>query len=206
MSNERLNGERELQSATEALAKYQSLNNWYGLLAGEVGGSNGMRAFSVAIAMDIPVVDGDSIGRAFPRIDMSLPYVFKAASPCPAAFSDARGNDLVIANASSARKFESMVSKNKDFTGAGAVPDRLRQARSTAIELGLSVAMAMNLKSEVVKKYCVHRTISLSWFIGKAICTARALRTDIVDALVRIKTLVLSSWANKFSDLNCARG
>ncbi|KIV91366.1 hypothetical protein PV10_05911 [Exophiala mesophila] len=165
VSNERLNGERELQSATEALVKYQSLKSLDGLLAGEVGGSNGMRAFSVAIAMDIPVVDGDSIGRAFPRIDMSLPYVFKAASPCPAAFSDARGNDLVIANASSARKFESM-------------------ARSTAIELGLSVAMAMNLKGEVVKKYCVHRTISLSWFIGKAICTARALRTDIVDALI----------------------
>lgn len=113
VSNERLNGERELQSATEALGKYQSLKAWDGLLAGEVGGSNGMRSFSVAIAMDTPVVDGDTIGRAFPRIDMSLPYVFKAASPCPAAFSDAQGNDLVIARAMSARKFESIVSEKQ---------------------------------------------------------------------------------------------
>lgn len=63
----------------------------------------------------------------------------------------------------------------------------------------------MNLKGEVVKKYCAHRTISLSWFIGKAICTARALRTDIVDALVRINRHLLPSLTDTFSDLNRAR-
>lgn len=109
VSNERLAGNGELQLATEALARYKGLPYFAGVMAGEIGGSNGLRAFAVATAMDIPVVDADEIGRAFPRVDMCLPFIYKAADPCPAVLSDARGNVQVVVQTENSTKFENMV-------------------------------------------------------------------------------------------------
>lgn len=110
VSNERLAGNDELQLATETLARYKGLKSFAGVMAGEIGGSNGLRAFAVATAMDIPVVDADEIGRAFPRVDMCLPFIYKAADPCPAVLSDARGNIQVVVQTENSTKFENMVS------------------------------------------------------------------------------------------------
>ncbi|KEF51868.1 uncharacterized protein A1O9_12206 [Exophiala aquamarina CBS 119918] len=165
VSNERLTGDHELQLAAEALARYKGLDKFAGVMAAEIGGSNGMRAFAVATALDIPVIDADEIGRAFPRVDMSLPFVYKAASPCPAVLSDARANTQVVVSTENATKFENM-------------------ARCVAVELGLFVGLAMAINSDVISKYCVHRSLSMSWFLGKAICTARIMKADIVDALI----------------------
>lgn len=109
VSNERLAGNDELQLATEALARYKGLTSFAGVMAGEIGGSNGLRAFAVATAMNIPVVDADEIGRAFPRVDMCLPFIYEAADPCPAVFSDARGNIQVVVRTENSTKFENMV-------------------------------------------------------------------------------------------------
>jgi hypothetical protein len=54
------------------------------------------------------------------------------------------------------------------------------------VELGLFVGLAMSIKSDLISKYCVNRSLSLSWFLGKALCTARAFKSDVVDALVRM--------------------
>ncbi len=109
VSNERLIGDRELEFAAEALAKYEKFDHFAGILSAEIGGSNGMRPFAMAASMGIPVIDADTMGRAFPRVDMSLPYVFKVASPAPAVVSDARGNVNVVARVEDATRFENMV-------------------------------------------------------------------------------------------------
>jgi DUF917 family protein len=109
VSNERLIGDDELQHAAEALARYEKFDRFTGVLAAEIGGSNGMRTFAMAAAMDLPVVDADTMGRACPRVDMSLPYVFDAATPAPAVITDARGNVSVIARAQDATRFENLV-------------------------------------------------------------------------------------------------
>ncbi|KAI1621965.1 putative Hydantoinase/oxoprolinase, partial [Exophiala viscosa] len=165
VSNERLIGDSELQYATEALAKYEQIDGWAGVLAAEIGGSNGMRTFTMAAAMDIPVIDADTMGRAFPRVDMSLPYVFKAATPVPSVVSEARGNVQIVAQAENATRFENMV-------------------RTISVELGLYTAMALILSGSVIEKYCCHRSLSASWFIGRAVCMARALKMDVVESLV----------------------
>lgn len=69
-----------------------------------------MRAFAVATAMGLPVIDTDEIGRAFPKVDMCLPFIYKAADPCPAVLSDARGNVQVMVKTETPAKFENMVS------------------------------------------------------------------------------------------------
>jgi len=116
--------------------------------------------------MDIPVVDADPIGRAFPKIDMALPYVYGAATPSPGVLSDPRGIVQLIASVDSARRFEDMV-------------------RSTSVELGLYTALSLvPFSLEVLQKYCCHRSLSTAWFLGRAVYTARQNKSDVVQTLV----------------------
>ena len=51
----------------------------YAIVAGEIGGGNGLEALSVAADMGLPVVDGDFMGRAFPELQVTsnpTPYFF----------------------------------------------------------------------------------------------------------------------------------
>lgn len=166
VSNERLLGSDELHSASIVLAKYLNVPGFDAVMAAEIGGSNGMRAFTMGATLDIPVVDGDTMGRAFPKVDMALPYVYGKASPSPAVLSDARGNIQVIAATEDHHRFETMI-------------------RAVCQELGLFTAISMNpLSGSVVHKYCCHRGLSSSWFIGREIYLARLKNLDIPTAVV----------------------
>ena len=57
----------------------------------EMGGANSMVPMIVAAALDIPLVNGDGMGRAFPELQM-ITYLIYGASPSPAAIADERGN------------------------------------------------------------------------------------------------------------------
>lgn len=165
VSNERLAAD-ELHSATLALSTYLNIPKLDAVMAGEIGGSNGMRAFSVGSSLDIPVIDGDTMGRAFPKLDLVLPYVYGKADPSPAVLSDARGNIQVIAAVESSHRFETMT-------------------RVVCQELGLFTGMSLNpLSGRVVQDYCCHRGLSSGWFIGREIYLARLKKTDIAAAVV----------------------
>lgn len=166
VSNERLLGSDELHSASLALADFLKVPSFDAVMAAEIGGSNGMRAFSMGATMDIPVVDGDTMGRAFPKVDMALPYVFGQSTPCPAVLSDARGNVQIIASTEDSHRFEAMI-------------------RVVCQELGLFTAMSLNpLSGNVIHKHCCHRGLSSAWYIGREIFLARVRKTDIPDAVV----------------------
>lgn len=65
------------------------------LMAGEIGGGNGLVPVTWAARMGLPVVDADGMGRAFPlasQVTMELAGI----SPCPAAMTDERGNVVVF--------------------------------------------------------------------------------------------------------------
>ncbi|RFU74566.1 hydantoinase [Trichoderma arundinaceum] len=166
VSNERLISGDELSSAAQELARFLDIDGYDAMMPAEIGGSNGMRAFAAAVSMDIPVVDADTMGRAFPKIDMALPYVFGQASPAPAVVSDARDNVQIIARVENSHRFENIV-------------------RAGCIELGLYTAVSMApLKAGVVKKYCCLGTLSLAWFMGRAICLARQRKKNVVRELL----------------------
>lgn len=166
VSNERLIGGDELTFATEELSKFLGHPVCSGMMAGEIGGSNGMRPFAAAAAMDVPVIDADTLGRAFPKLDMSLPYVYEQATPTPAVLADARGNVQIIARTESSQRFESII-------------------RTTCVELGLSIGMGLApVSKEVIEKYCCTGTVSFAWFIGREIMLARQKKTCVVQALV----------------------
>jgi DUF917 family protein len=165
VSNERLPGENEYRYASEALLRYEQLASFVGLASGEIGGANGMCPLAVAAKMGIPVLDGDAIGRAFPRVDMGLPYVYGVEHPYPAVLADPRGNSQIVAKCDSATRLERLI-------------------RTACIELGLAGAFAVSIGGENFKKYCCHRTVSQCWYIGKAILLARRQKTNIMTSLV----------------------
>ncbi|KAM0185105.1 hypothetical protein ACHAPI_012300 [Fusarium lateritium] len=163
-SDERLGGEHEFQYTCEKLLTYLQLTSFAGLASGEVGGGNGLCPLPVAAAMGIPVLDGGLIGRAFPKLDMCLPYVYGVEQPYPAVLADPRGNSQVIAEVDSPARLERII-------------------RAGCIELGLSCAFAASVSSHNFKLYSCHQTLSQSWYIGRAILTARQQKRHIVKSL-----------------------
>ena len=171
VSNERLINGNEMELASRDLSKFLGIAGYDAMMAAEVGGSNGMRAFAAATSLDIPVVDADMMGRAFPKVDMALPYIYGHASPAPAVLSDARGNVQIIASVEDSHRFESII-------------------RSACIELGLYTALSLApLQKETVERYCCLGSLSFAWFMGREICLARQRKQDVVQALVWILPL-----------------
>ncbi len=65
------------------------------LMAGEIGGSNGIVPALWAARLGLPVVDADGMGRAFPEIPQVAMEV-AGISPNPAVMTDERGNVIVF--------------------------------------------------------------------------------------------------------------
>src|SRR6185312_279287 len=65
------------------------------LMAGEIGGSNGLVPVTWAARMGLPVVDADGMGRAFPLVSQ-VTMELAGISPCPAVMTDERGNVVVF--------------------------------------------------------------------------------------------------------------
>jgi len=65
------------------------------LMAGEIGGSNGLVPTLWAARLGLPVVDADGMGRAFPEIPQVTMEV-AGLSPNPAVMTDERGNVIVF--------------------------------------------------------------------------------------------------------------
>jgi DUF917 family protein len=166
VSNERLIAGDEMQRASQHLSKFLNIPSYDAIMAAEIGGSNGMRTFAAAASMSIPIVDADMMGRAFPKLDMALPYVYGQASPAPAVLSDARGNIQIIAGVEDSHRFETLV-------------------RSASIELGLYAALSLApLTRDVVQRFCCTGSLSFAWSMGREVCLARRRNQSVVQALV----------------------
>ena len=60
-----------------------------------------------------------------------------------------------------------------------------RILRTTAIELGLGCAVcAKPLPGSVIKSHGVPNTVSLAWYLGRAVHLARRNKINYVDAIV----------------------
>jgi uncharacterized protein len=71
------------------------------LMAGEIGGANGMQPINWAAHIGLPVVDADGMGRAFPEIPQ-VTMEIAGISASPAVLADERGNRLAITAADGA--------------------------------------------------------------------------------------------------------
>lgn len=131
----------------------------------EVGGANGLGGMILgcSTSMDIPTVDGDWMGRAYPTKWQTTPVVFKERDTIwsPIAMSDGNGNIVIMPKASSDKAVE-------------------RILRSAISQMGSQVGAAdAPVTGAETKRWVVEHTLSQSWRIGRAV--ARARKENRVD-------------------------
>ncbi|EXJ83126.1 hypothetical protein A1O1_06745 [Capronia coronata CBS 617.96] len=162
---ERIPSGTESVDATDALLSCHPGVKMAAQIAIEIGGMNGIRPLLVGKDYNVPTIDGDYMGRAYPRLYIMTPYLFGIAlTPCTQA--DGNGNVVTVHKAADFRKLEKI-------------------HRKAGHELGLFSQMVippMTIKD--VKRVGTLGTTSLAWYIGRAVYLARQEKTDIMKAIV----------------------
>ncbi|VDB99599.1 unnamed protein product [Peniophora sp. CBMAI 1063] len=136
----------------------------------EIGGMNGLQAFLLGASanMNVPVVDGDFMGRAYPTAWQVTPVVLGSdqAHALLDALADGNSNVVVVSRATSERMVE-------------------RAFRAILAEMGSSVGFAKGAFSGAdTRALSVKHTVSLAWRIGRAVALCRA-RSDF-DAVANV--------------------
>lgn len=167
VSGERMPAANEIMTAIDYSVKLSKYDKFHAVIADEIGGGNGMSTFPTSAYYDIPVIDGDLMGRAYPTMEHGTPYVYgQPILPC--VLADGKGNVNVIMQAESNGRVETML-------------------RATCVELGLKTAVAATpLTGDVIKRYVIPNTVSQSWYLGRAIHLARRTKADLIESIFTV--------------------
>lgn len=133
----------------------------------EIGGSNGLQGLVVGASpnLNIPCVDGDWMGRAYPTKWQTTPVVFGERNIvfAPVCVADGNGNVLYIPTATSDLKVEQVI-------------------RAALSQMGSHVAAADGpVSGAETRRWAVEHTLSLSWRIGREV--ARARKENRIDSV-----------------------
>lgn len=124
------------------------------LISAEIGGSNAFTALLLSHRLQLPVLDADLIGRAFPQLEMATPNLF-GISASPAFIADSLGKSALL-QAPDAATIELM-------------------ARHMTIACGSSAAIALYLMSGTeAKTSVVAGSLSRACMLGDLILYAQA--------------------------------
>lgn len=129
------------------------------MIALEIGGGNGLQGLILGAStnMDVPVVDGDWMGRAYPTKWQTTPVVFDERRPVfiPLSMCDGNGNVIIMTKATSDLQVE-------------------RALRAALSQMGSHTGCAEGpVSGAETKRWVVAHTISESWRIGRAVEHAR---------------------------------
>ncbi|KIJ62134.1 hypothetical protein HYDPIDRAFT_189204 [Hydnomerulius pinastri MD-312] len=160
VSSERLLG-NEYNEASADLWAFMGITKPDALAALEIGGGNGMINMITAATKnyDIPIIDGDFMGRAYPTWHQTTANVFdetgRGLNLLPSAISSGDGNVMIMTKAK----------KDTDVDAS---------LRAACVEMGTHVGQASRpLRAKDLGVSMIVNTVSLSWRIGRAIALAR---------------------------------
>ena len=119
------------------------------VVATEIGGSNGLVPIAVASRKSIPVIDGDTLGRAFPELHMSSCSLFQiSCSPC--FIADSLGNVHVL-HAQDAHDME-------------------KKGRAECVKMGSSAAVSLYIMTaKQAKQALITKTVSQAKVLGQLV-------------------------------------
>jgi DUF917 family protein len=138
------------------------------LMSMEIGGANGVRPFMAAAHLKLPVVDSDTMGRAYPEAQMTSVAV-GGLEPHPVTIVDVRG-------------FESVVHKVPTWKWTE------RIARKVVVEYGSVAATCQPPRTGAeVKKWGIHGTTTKAIKIGEAVRQAQRMHEDPVAAVLSVE-------------------
>ncbi len=136
------------------------------IIAVEIGGANGIRPAAIAEIMDLPLVDGDGMGRAFPEMQMTTFSIYGHCS-MPAAMSDAHGNTVIFKHLVSELWLE-------------------RLARSCVVQMGAGAGMVeAPMSGKFVKQYAVPGTVTQARNLGLAVMEANKANLNPIEQICR---------------------
>lgn len=164
VSSELLPSGRECDELLELIQAYYGRPPSY-LMPAEIGGANALAPFLYASRLGIPVLDADTIGRAFPELHMSSCNVH-GISPCPAFVIDALGNSVII-KAQNAKTLEFIARKN-------------------IVAMGSSALVGIYLMDGLAAKECVVKgSISTAISLGKSMRHSKERGENPMETLIR---------------------
>ncbi|KAL7422066.1 hypothetical protein Q5752_003841 [Cryptotrichosporon argae] len=176
VASERMIGE-EYNEATEHLQRFMGIDRLSALAALEIGGSNGMINMLTGASCnhDLPILDGDFMGRAYPTGWQVTPNVFdkgtRGENILPGCIASGDGNVMFMTHAKNDRMIDSSL-------------------RAACVEMGTLVGHANRpLSAEFCETAMVKNTVSLSWRLGRTVMLANKqaqianIGSLLVDAL-----------------------
>ena len=135
------------------------------VMALEIGGGNGLQPLMIGALTGLPVVDADTMGRAYPEAQMTSVAV--ANLKCyPFAMADIRDNEVIIPRAVSWHWMERI--SRKACTEIGSVAATCKAPRSGA----------------EVKEHGILYTTSKAIVLGETVRAANRDHTDPIDAVL----------------------
>ena len=168
---ERMGDARTLTRAVQAMEAHIK-RRFTALMSVEIGGGNGVRPFMAAALMNLPVVDSDPMGRAYPEGQMTSTAIGGLA-PCPISLVDVRGLESIVHSTPHAKWTE-------------------RVARRICVEYGSTASMCVPPRTGAeIKKWGIHGTTTKAIRIGEAVRHAQRRHEDVVTAILAVEPGVL---------------
>ena len=138
------------------------------LMSMEIGGANGVRPFMAAAHLDLPVLDSDTMGRAYPEAQMTSVAVGDLR-PCPLTTVDVRGLESVVESVPTWKWME-------------------RVSRKICVEYGSVAATCQPPRTAAeVKQWGIHGTTTKAIAIGQAVREAQRRHEDPVAAILSVE-------------------
>lgn len=159
----------KIPEGSEALEAFQALECYtgkeaYATMSIEAGGLNSTVPLGIAAALNIPVIDADAMGRAFPEIPQTT-LTLGDIDATPMAMADEKGNSVLLETIDNARTE--------------------RFSRSISIDMGGSAMIAIYSHAGAqLKKHAIHGSLTYAEEIGQTIRQMSTTDRRPIDVLV----------------------
>jgi DUF917 family protein len=165
VGQERLADSRNIARAVEIQEGLLGGAKFRAVMALEIGGGNGIQPLMAAALLGLPVVDADTMGRAYPEAQMTSVAVGELR-PYPCVLYDPRGIEAVVSKVPSWKWMER--ASRKICTEMGSVASTCKAPRT----------------GREVKDWGIHGSVTKAIGIGRRVREARRRHQDPVAAIL----------------------
>lgn len=138
------------------------------IMAVEIGGGNALSPFLAAAHLDIPVVDADAMGRAYPEAQ-NTSFAIGNLKMYPLSLVDCRDNEAIVSRVPSWVWMERI--SRKITTEVGSVASTCKAPRTGA----------------EVKEWGILHTVTKATQIGEAVLEARRTHSNPIEAILELE-------------------
>ena len=161
----------KLMGFADMVKAFQSLERYMGkkftiVFSAEIGGANSIVPVSVAAALNLPLIDADGMGRAYPEIPL-VTWTLHGISATPMAMADEKGNSLILETI------------DNHWTE--------RFSRSIATDMGAEASAALYPASgSELKRSSIPNSVTRAIEIGRALSNAHDAHENMIEIALQV--------------------